>query len=108
MVTTAHQNASGIDLKNDTSAPASAKYTTDENSTTPVTVFFFLTDSTFVFRFKFSNNKPVSEFFFFFVSFVLYLEKKKFFKIINQLMFILYIFIYVHTIYLYTYVYVCI
>lgn len=35
MVTTAHQNASGIDLKNDWSEPASAKYTVLENSTTP-------------------------------------------------------------------------
>lgn len=35
IVTTAHQNASGIDLKNDISAPASAKYTADEKSTTP-------------------------------------------------------------------------
>ncbi len=38
MVTTAHQNASGIDLKKDISAPASAKYTADENRTTPVTI----------------------------------------------------------------------
>lgn len=36
MVTTAHQKASGIDLKKDASAPASAKYTADENRTTPV------------------------------------------------------------------------
>lgn len=35
MVTTAHQNASGIDLKKDISVPASAKYTADENKTTP-------------------------------------------------------------------------
>lgn len=35
MVTTAHQNASGMDLKNDWSEPASAKYTVLENSTTP-------------------------------------------------------------------------
>lgn len=38
MVTTAHQNASGIDLKKDISAPASAKYTADENRTTPVII----------------------------------------------------------------------
>lgn len=35
MVTTAHQNEAGIDLKNEFSFPASAKYTTDEKSTTP-------------------------------------------------------------------------
>lgn len=35
MVTTAHQKASGIDLKNDISVPASAKYTADEKRTTP-------------------------------------------------------------------------
>lgn len=35
MVTTAHQNASGMDLKKEFSLPASAKYTADENSTTP-------------------------------------------------------------------------
>lgn len=35
MVTTAHQNASGIDLKKEFSLPASAKYTADEKSTTP-------------------------------------------------------------------------
>lgn len=35
IVTTAHQNASGIDLKKDISVPASAKYTADENKTTP-------------------------------------------------------------------------
>lgn len=37
IVTTAHQNASGIDLKNDCSEPASAKYTALENSITPET-----------------------------------------------------------------------
>lgn len=36
MVTTAHQNASGMDLKKLFSLPASAKYTADENSTTPL------------------------------------------------------------------------
>ncbi|KAG8279864.1 hypothetical protein J6590_019032 [Homalodisca vitripennis] len=36
MVTTAHQNASGMDLKKEFSEPASAKYTALENSTTPV------------------------------------------------------------------------
>lgn len=41
IVTTAHQNASGIDLKNDISAPASAKYTTEENRTTPLIVWEF-------------------------------------------------------------------
>lgn len=35
IVTTAHQKASGIDLKKDWSEPASAKYTADENSITP-------------------------------------------------------------------------
>jgi hypothetical protein len=35
MVTTAHQNASGIDLKKEFSEPASAKYTALEKSTTP-------------------------------------------------------------------------
>lgn len=35
MVTTAHQNASGMDLKKEFSEPASAKYTALENSTTP-------------------------------------------------------------------------
>lgn len=35
MVTTAHQKASGMDLKKDISVPASAKYTADENRTTP-------------------------------------------------------------------------
>ncbi|MPC87465.1 hypothetical protein E2C01_082328 [Portunus trituberculatus] len=37
MVTTAHQNASGMLLKQERSDPASAKYTADENNTTPVT-----------------------------------------------------------------------
>lgn len=37
IVTTAHQKASGIDLKKDCSEPASAKYTVDENRTTPGT-----------------------------------------------------------------------
>ena len=37
MVTTAHQNASGIDLNKELSEPASAKYTALENRTTPVT-----------------------------------------------------------------------
>lgn len=36
IVTTAHQNASGMDLKKLFSLPASAKYTADENSTTPL------------------------------------------------------------------------
>lgn len=36
IVTTAHQNASGIDLKKLFSLPASAKYTADENRTTPI------------------------------------------------------------------------
>lgn len=36
IVTTAHQNASGIDLKKLFSLPASAKYTAEENSTTPL------------------------------------------------------------------------
>lgn len=35
IVTTAHQNASGMDLKKLFSLPASAKYTAEENSTTP-------------------------------------------------------------------------
>lgn len=35
IVTTAHQNASGMDLKKEFSAPASAKQTALENSTTP-------------------------------------------------------------------------
>jgi len=35
IVTTAHQKESGIDLNNELSLPASAKYTADENSTTP-------------------------------------------------------------------------
>ena len=35
MVTTAHQNPSGIDLNWDLGDPASAKYTVLENSTTP-------------------------------------------------------------------------
>lgn len=39
MVTTAHQNASGIDLKKLFSLPASAKYTADENSTTPLSIY---------------------------------------------------------------------
>lgn len=38
MVTTAHQNASGMDLKKEFSEPASAKYTALENSTTPVEI----------------------------------------------------------------------
>ena len=37
MVTTAHQNASGIDLNKELSDPASAKYTALEKRTTPVT-----------------------------------------------------------------------
>jgi hypothetical protein len=36
IVTTAHQKASGIDLKNEFSEPASAKYTADEKRTTPI------------------------------------------------------------------------
>lgn len=36
IVTTAHQNASGIDLKKEFSLPASAKYTAEEKSTTPL------------------------------------------------------------------------
>lgn len=36
IVTTAHQNASGMDLKKLFSLPASAKYTAEENSTTPL------------------------------------------------------------------------
>jgi hypothetical protein len=35
IVTTAHQNESGIDLNSELSLPASAKYTADEKSTTP-------------------------------------------------------------------------
>lgn len=35
IVTTAHQKESGIDLKSELSLPASAKYTADENKTTP-------------------------------------------------------------------------
>ena len=35
MVTTAHQNPSGIDLNWDFGDPASAKYTVLENNTTP-------------------------------------------------------------------------
>lgn len=46
-VTTAHQNASGIDLKKDISAPASAKYTADENRTTPFFVPTFFVCSNF-------------------------------------------------------------
>lgn len=41
IVTTAHQNASGMDLKNDTSAPASAKYTADEKRTTPGIYYYY-------------------------------------------------------------------
>lgn len=37
IVTTAHQNASGIDLNKEFSDPASAKYTALENRTTPAT-----------------------------------------------------------------------
>lgn len=36
MVTTAHQNPSGMDLKCDAGFPASAKYTVLENRTTPI------------------------------------------------------------------------
>jgi hypothetical protein len=35
IVTTAHQKASGMDLKKELSLPASAKYTADEKRTTP-------------------------------------------------------------------------
>lgn len=39
IVTTAHQNASGMDLKKLFSLPASAKYTADENRTTPLSTY---------------------------------------------------------------------
>lgn len=41
IVTTAHQNASGIDLKKELSLPASAKYTADEKRTTPGSKIFY-------------------------------------------------------------------
>lgn len=42
IVTTAHQNESGIDLNCELSFPASAKYTADEKRTTPKNVHAFM------------------------------------------------------------------
>lgn len=48
MVTTAHQKASGMLLKQERSEPASAKYTAEEKSTTPASDNKHVTDDTLV------------------------------------------------------------
>ena len=58
MVTTAHQNASGIDRKNVRVFPDSAKYTRLEKSTIPENTFFFMR---YCYRGLISNSHAFTE-----------------------------------------------